>query len=83
MINVNRPLTTTLPAHQGMPRWSHTGEISPHLQKHLLSTVAGGSYAGMQTQCCLIFQVFKRSLTFRFLFEIHLLENFGNQFKKL
>lgn len=71
MIDVNRTLTTTLPIHQGRSAWSHTGGISPthRSTRYPLWLVPSVQECGPSVS---EIPVFKRSLTFRFLFEIHL-----------
>lgn len=74
--NVNRPSTSTQPIGQCWERVTLEKSGPPTRSTHSLFTMAG-----MQAQCYLILQIFKRSLTYRILLKIHSLKSFSNNSK--
>lgn len=76
MPNVNRPSTSIQPIGQCWERVTPEKSDPPTRSTHSFFTMAG-----MQAQCYLILQSFKRSLTYRFLLKIHSLKSFSNNSK--
>lgn len=76
MLNVNRPSTSIQLIRQYWERVTPKKSDPPTRSTHSFF-----SMAGMQAQCYLILQSFKRSLTYRFLLKMHSLKSFSNNSK--